>query len=64
MISEDKLTVFLYILLRDYLPVGTVTTILKENIQVLGSKDPEFSDRELAVIAERVVKSLSLEKNS
>lgn len=64
MISEDKLTVFLYILLRDYLPVGTVTTILKENIQVLGNKDPEFSDRELAVIAERVVKSLSLEKNS
>ena len=59
MISENKLTVFLYILLRDHLPVGTVNTILKEQVRILGDQEPDFSDAELAAIAKRVVKDLS-----
>ncbi len=46
--SKDKVTSFLYILMRDHLPVGTVEKILREHCN---NEQAEFSNGWLARVA-------------
>ena len=58
----DPLTVFLYTLMRDYLPCGTIELIIRDHVEKADGKQSEFSNPHLATyareIAERLVKPL------
>lgn len=51
------LQTFLYVLMRDHLPIGVVNGIIADHIRP--GVRPLFSDKDLAAIAERVATELT-----
>lgn len=58
--SHSQLAIFLYILIRDYLPAGTIEKILREH---KGIQTAEFSNGWLATYAEDVANRLTRNAN-
>lgn len=53
--ADQKLTTFLYILMRDYLPAGTVEKIMSEHVDLItDTNEAQFSNSHLQKIAEDV----------
>ena len=50
MTDQDRLVMFLYLLMRDELPTGSVVKLIGE-IEELGNLDPEFSNKHLEAMA-------------
>jgi len=53
---NNKLPIFLYLLMRDYLPTGVVCSIIAELEKV--KAEPKFSNKELAEMAQRYSDSI------
>lgn len=61
----DGLTTFLYLLMRDEVPAGTVAKLAHEVSRVRGSKKAvEFSSPELAALAARHAREIMHKKRS
>ena len=59
--AVDKLTGFLYVLLRDHLPAGTVEGIVSNHVEnpvALGTVQFQFSNRPLAEYARELAERL------
>lgn len=48
---EDKLTLFLYLLMRDYLPVGKIPTIISEMENILADQQTYTTNKNLENLA-------------
>jgi hypothetical protein len=54
----DRLATFLYVLMRDHLPVGAVHSIIANHINDGEPVRPVYSDKNLAAIAQQVAATL------
>ena len=56
--TNQNLTIFLYLLMRDYLPTGEVAKIVKEIEESIDGKEPIFTAKGLGEYAEELAKRI------
>ena len=56
-VAKDSLDLFLYIIIKEFLPIGKVTKILKA-IKKIENKKVGFTDNHIAEVVERIRKDL------
>ena len=61
--AEQRLKVFLYILLRDHLTSGYVEGIIKEHVNKIGDGGIDFTNSHLAEYSEDLVERILEDEN-
>lgn len=57
--NNDKLVVFMYILMRDYLPCGSVAEIFRDHVDIIQSGEQQvYSNKHLEAYAIELVNRL------
>lgn len=58
MTNVQRLTAFLYILMRDYTPSGLPEAIMREHVERAGNDEPEYSNPHLYAHARELAERL------